>query len=101
MKITRSGAEGRQAIIKAFEVLRMQVMEALSAPELKSRGLSHHLHYFIEKMMAKEADVRYQSWAELISDIKEQLAGRESLDYASGVRSPGSGVLRRRQTRRK
>ena len=34
------------------------VMESLSSPELKSRGLSPHLHYFIEKMMAKEADIR-------------------------------------------
>ena len=31
------------------------------SPELKSRGLSPHLHYFIEKMMAKEAELRYQS----------------------------------------
>ena len=82
------------------ETLRKAVMESLSSPELKSRGLSPHLHYFIEKMMAKEADVRYQSWEELIDDIRAQLAGRESLDYSSGVR-PKSGVLRRRPTRRK
>ena len=69
------------------ETLRMQVMQSLSSPELKSRGLSPHLHYFIEKMMAKEADVRYQSWEELIGDIREQLRGRDSLDYAQVARS--------------
>jgi len=82
------------------DTLRKAVMESLSSPELKSRGLSPHLHYFIEKMMAKDADVRYQSWDELVSDIKSQLAGRESLDYASGVR-PKSGVRRGRPTRRR
>jgi serine/threonine-protein kinase len=69
------------------EVLRMQVMEALSSPELKSRGLSHHLHYFIEKMMAKDLEARYQSWAELTEDIRGQIEGRESLDYEAEVRA--------------
>lgn len=63
------------------EVLRMQVMQALSAPELKRRGFSPHLCYFIEKMMSKEAELRYQSWEELIEDIRAQLAGREQLDF--------------------
>jgi serine/threonine-protein kinase len=63
------------------ELLRMQVMQSLSSPELKGRNLSPHVHYFIEKMMAKDADLRYQSWEELEGDIREQLAGRESLDY--------------------
>jgi serine/threonine-protein kinase len=69
------------------EVLHMQVMEALSSPELKSRGLSHHLHYFIEKMMAKDVEARYQSWEELIEDIRGQIEGRESLDYEAEVRA--------------
>ncbi len=69
------------------EVLRMQVMQSLKSPELKSRGLSHHLHYFIEKMMAKDVEARYQSWQELIDDIRQQLEGREALDYEAQVRS--------------
>lgn len=79
------------------EVLRMQVMESLSSPELKGRGLSPHLHYFIEKMMAKDADVRYQSWEELIKDIREQLEGRESLDYARDARPPSRSATSRRR----
>ena len=69
------------------EVLRMQVMESLSSPELKSRGLSHHLHYFIEKMMAKDLEARYQSWDELIEDVRGQIEGRDSLDFERDVRS--------------
>ncbi|MEO6708845.1 MAG: serine/threonine-protein kinase, partial [Planctomycetota bacterium] len=73
------------------EVLRMQVMESLSSPELKGRGLSHHLHYFIEKMMAKSLDARYQSWDELMTDIRTQIQGRDSLDFAKDPRRPRSG----------
>jgi len=77
------------------EVLRMQVMEALSSPELKSRGLSHHLHYFIEKMMAKDVEARYQSWEELIDDIRAQLEGHASLDYEAEVRARSGRGTRR------
>jgi serine/threonine-protein kinase len=81
------------------EVLRMQVMASLTSPELKSRGLSPHVHYFIEKMMAKDADLRYQSWEELVRDIEEQLAGRESLDY--GRESPRPRATRPRPPTRR
>ena len=64
------------------ELLRMQVMDSLSSPELKSRGISPHLHYIIEKMVAKEAADRYQDWAELIADVRAQLAGRAGLDFS-------------------
>jgi serine/threonine-protein kinase len=70
------------------EVLRMQVMESLRSPELKGRGLSHYLHYFIEKMMAKNLEARYQSWDELMSDIRGQIQGRDSLDFTKDVRRP-------------
>ncbi|MCP3914348.1 MAG: serine/threonine protein kinase [bacterium] len=81
------------------DTLRKHVMESLSSRELKSRGLSPHLHYFIEKMMAKDAEVRYQSWDELTADIKSNLEGRDSLDYSKDLR-PKSGVFRRPPTRR-
>lgn len=75
------------------EVLRMQVMESLSSPELKGRAFTPHLQYFIEKMMAKEVEVRYQTWDELISGIQDQLKGYQSLDYGRDVR-PKSGRFR-------
>jgi serine/threonine-protein kinase len=86
---------------KDSEILRMQVMESLSSPELKSRGFSPHLQYFVQKMMAKEADVRYQSWSELIADIKAQLEGRESLEFdrarGDAARRPSSAQAPRRR----
>jgi len=71
------------------EVLRKQVMESLSSPELKGRGISPHMHYFVEKMMAKDAEARYQTWAELIDDFRAQLAGREDLDFDRDLRRRG------------
>src|SRR5262249_38850222 len=65
----------------AEERLRQQVGEALSSAALKGRRISPHVHYFIEKMMAKEREIRYQSPAELIADIEAQIAGRKSLDF--------------------
>ena len=78
------------------EVLRMQVMESLSSPELKSRGLSHYVHYFIEKMMAKDLEERYQSYMELSEDIRGQIEGRDSLDYAKQAREKGGSKGARR-----
>jgi serine/threonine-protein kinase len=68
------------------EVLRKQVMESLSSPELKGLGISPHLQYFIEKMVAKDKSERYQSWSELIGDVRAQLAGREDLDFERDLR---------------
>ena len=64
------------------ELLRKQVMESLSAAELKGKAISPHLHYFIEKMMAKDPDLRYQSPAELIADIEVQIEGKKTLSYS-------------------
>jgi len=71
------------------EVLRMQVMESLSSKELKGRGFSPHLQYFVEKMVAKEADHRYQSWSELIEDVQGQLDGWADLDFENTAQGRG------------
>lgn len=62
------------------EVLAKQILQSLSSPELKRRNISPHMHYFIEKMMAKERDIRYQDPKELIEDIESQIQGRKSLE---------------------
>jgi len=83
------------------EILRMQVMQSLSSPELKSRGLSPHLHYFVEKMMAKEADLRYQSWDELLGDIRGQLEGRRHLEFEREADEGGAAARRGPRRRRR
>ena len=83
------------------EVLRMQVMASLESPELKGRGFSPHLHYFIEKMMSKEADHRYQSFAELIEDIAGNLEGREAMDFRKAVERPRASRRGRTSRRRR
>ena len=52
-------------------------------------GLSPYLQYFVEKMMAKDKDVRYQSWEELTGDIRGQLEGRDKMDFRSGPAASG------------
>jgi serine/threonine-protein kinase len=82
------------------DTLRMHVMERMSSPELKSRGLSPHVHYFIEKMMSKEAELRYQDFDELIEDIRGQIEGRASLDFRSDAGAGrGRGKVSRSHTR--
>jgi serine/threonine-protein kinase len=68
------------------EVLRRQVLESLSSATLKGRKVSPHLHYFLEKMMAKEKEIRYSSPAELMADIEAQIAGRQWIEATEGPR---------------
>ncbi|HVS17480.1 MAG TPA: serine/threonine-protein kinase [Planctomycetota bacterium] len=69
------------------EVLRMQVMQSLSSPELKSKKVSHQLQYFIEKMMAKDLEARYQSWTELDEDVRAVIEGQQALDFEGRARA--------------
>lgn len=63
----------------SMEVMAKQVLESLS--DIKNRRISHHMHYFIEKMMAKDRDIRYQSPQELIEDIENTIEGKRSLNF--------------------
>ncbi len=67
-----SGSDG-------MEVMAKQVLEGLDAE--KTKDISHHMHYFIEKMMAKEREIRYQSPAELIEDLEGVVEGQEQLQF--------------------
>jgi serine/threonine-protein kinase len=71
----------------SLEVMAKQVMEALNSSEIKNRRISRHMHYFIERMMSKDKDLRYATPHELIDDITEQIEGFQSLEY----RPPGEG----------
>lgn len=74
------------------DALRRRMTEELRAKELKGLGISQHLHYFIQKMTARERDVRYQSHAELVADVEESTAGRAELNAPRPERrmTPGS-----------
>jgi serine/threonine-protein kinase len=64
-----------------MEIMAKQVLEDLQSDEVKNRRLTPLTLYFIEKMMAKEKEIRYQNPAEVIADIKEQTEGFKSLEY--------------------
>lgn len=65
----------------SMEIMAKQVMENLDAAMLKGGKISMHMHYFIEKMMAKDRDIRYQSAREIVDDIGEVLSGAADLQY--------------------
>ncbi len=57
------------------EMVRKQVLQSLKGSALKARGFSPALHYFIEKMMAKDRDARYADAADLAADVEARLIG--------------------------
>ena len=79
------------------DVLRKQVLEALSGERIRTMGLAPQTHYFIEKMMAKELEIRFQSPAEVAEEVAAWLAQRAGQDEpaAGGPKAP-----RRRRRRR-
>lgn len=74
----------------SMEVMAKQVMEGLNQHSLKGGKISVHMHYFIEKMMSKERDFRYQTAREVVDDITEVLEGAADLQYnpAADASSP-------------
>jgi len=66
----------------SMEIMAKQVMENLDAQTLKGGKISMHMHYFIEKMMAKDRDIRYQSAREIVDDITDVLKGAADLQYS-------------------
>ena len=58
------------------EVLAKQVLESLSGDRIRALDLSPQLHYFLEKMMAKDPAMRFQSPAHLIEEVQAFLDRR-------------------------
>ena len=52
------------------EVMRQQILAGLKGGKMKSADISPTTHYLIEKMMAKDRDIRYANPAELVADIE-------------------------------
>jgi serine/threonine protein kinase len=74
----------------SVDVMAKQVLAELYSPRVKQR-LSRHMHYFLEKMMAKEKDIRYQSPKEMVADIEAQIDGFRSLQFKRGGPQPKPG----------
>ncbi|MBK8097710.1 MAG: serine/threonine protein kinase [Planctomycetes bacterium] len=89
------------------EVLAKQVLEALSGEAIRQLSLSPQLHYFLEKMMAKEREIRFQDPQQLQTEVKARLeqlrlereAEEQERDRPKlgGRRSPMFGDRRRRR----
>lgn len=61
------------------EMLRKQILMSLDGSSLKGSSISPSLHFFIEKMMAKDREVRYATPADLVEDVQAHLAAQGGL----------------------
>lgn len=59
------------------EVLAKQVLESLSGERIRDLNLSPQLHYFLEKMMAKDPEMRFQGPEQLQRDVQAFLDQRK------------------------
>jgi eukaryotic-like serine/threonine-protein kinase len=81
------------------ELVQKAVLEGLSAEATKGGRISAHMHYFIEKMMAKDRDIRYQDPQELMADIEAQISGKKTLEVEEESGGPDEDVAARRRRR--
>lgn len=79
------------------EVLAKQVLESLSGERIRQLGLSPQLHWFIEKMMAKEKEFRFQDPRHLAREIESWLARRREEERQQGAEDPSRSRRRRRR----
>jgi eukaryotic-like serine/threonine-protein kinase len=82
------------------ELVQKAVLEGLSAEATKGGRISAHMHYFIEKMMAKDRDIRYQDPQELMADIEDQVSGKKTLEEAPPSGDVDEAELQRRRLSR-
>ena len=59
------------------EIMAKQVLESLSGDTIRALELSPHVHYFIEKMMAKDVDIRFQDPDALVTALQRHLESQE------------------------
>ncbi len=80
------------------EVLAKQVLESLSGERIRALALAPQVHYFLEKMMAKEREIRFQDTEQLQREVEAFLAQRryerELEEKAQQARSRPGAVRR-------
>jgi len=86
------------------EVLAKQVLESLSGERIRALQLSPQLHYFLEKMMAKDPAMRFQSPQQLQAEIRaflEQRRHQREVEAQMQRQQPRLGDLRARAEERR
>jgi serine/threonine protein kinase len=63
----------------SLEIIAQHVLQSLNSAEIKNRNLSRLTHYFIERMMSKDKNLRYETPKDLIEDITANLEGYKRL----------------------
>jgi len=83
------------------EVIAKQVLQTLDAAELKSRRLSAFVHFFLQKLMAKDRADRYQHPTDVIKEIMDQagevadaVATKKKYDFSAPNRDGGKSEVR-------
>ena len=79
------------------EVMAKQVLEALSGDAIRALGLAPQTHYFIEKMMAKEKEIRFQDPDQLVVEIGRYL---EAQEHARAAEAEAEALARHKSRRR-
>ncbi len=79
-----------------FEVMSKQIMQSLKSDKLKSLNISPHVHYAIQKMMAKEKEIRYQRPKDIVTDLDAYLksTGYEPIPFARPARETARAETR-------
>ncbi len=84
----------------AYEVMVKHVSATLPTPKKYVPDLPHEVADVMRKMMARDPEDRYQSYEELIADLKALLAGApvkaEKFDEESMLARNGNGHTRAR-----
>ncbi|MBL9079433.1 MAG: serine/threonine protein kinase [Planctomycetes bacterium] len=84
------------------EVLAKQVLESLSGERIRALQLSPQLHWFLEKMMAKEPELRFQDPKQLQQEIAGYLQHRShQLELERRQQQPGPRLGGRRPDQRR
>ena len=86
------------------EVLAKQVLESLSGQRIRALQLSPQLHYFLEKMMAKDPAMRFQNPKQLQVEIRaflEQRRHQREVEAQMQKQQPRLGDLRARAEERR
>ena len=82
------------------EVLAKQVLESLSGARIRALDLSPQLHYFLEKMMAKDPQMRFQDPAHLQREVTAFLQQqRQRRELEQRQKKPDLGDWRKRPRR--